>query len=708
MEAKQIETGDGAERPFEKVSENDIQTLSRDHPMSEFLKNNSGALKSMSEEDFTAAYAAQVKLSTLNDKKKLGSIGHSDKNSRSEAASNTGRESKENSSQASDSVNNFSAESSRGTSTPAPDTSITSGSGTGSGSSGLRESILNDSAATSSGAATLSSQDKLKSIVLKFTTLSEANTEAPSFTITEKGASVGRGSSNGVSVPSDARLALEGHAMIDNRDDRFYLTDGNHECAASLRIGMGVHSHRRWKLYVNSRFSAGNSIFQSNGLNAEGELLLEIIDGPLKGETRVITKEGATIGRSSDNKIAVPDRELSRRHSKIEYDASTHAFYVNDVGSTNGTYIQLVGPYGGSYRLNINDHILVGRTGFSVNRFDYGISEEIGHRQTMEDACAIVQHLNIASLSTNIKGGAGGVGGGGAGAGAGTVLFPQSFFGVFDGHGGAECSAFLSRNLHVNVANSIEEIAPALISLIAEEDACKSNVTRLAAQDSTNRLVMETIKRAFTTTDETFLKTSEFPEHGSTATTALLLGDKLYCSNTGDSRTMLCRRFSAVPLTTDHKPTREDEAARIKAAGGFIIGGRVVGELAVSRAFGDAGFKMGIQSIIGEETSVAGAAPDQQDNSDDMPATNWDQPLIIAEPDIEVVTIRPDDQFLLLACDGLFDVFSYDEIVAFVRDNMSKHGDAQRCCQNLSNEAIRVRNSRDNVSVILVVLNKWY
>lgn len=48
-------------------------------------------------------------------------------------------------------------------------------------------------------------------------------------------------------------------------------------------------------------------------------------------------------------------------------------------------------------------------------------------------------------------------------------------------------------------------------------------------------------------------------------------------------------------LSEDHKPGREDEAKRIRDAGGFVINGRVMGELAVSRAFGDVDFKKGLQ-----------------------------------------------------------------------------------------------------------------
>ena len=61
---------------------------------------------------------------------------------------------------------------------------------------------------------------------------------------------------------------------------------------------------------------------------------------------------------------------------------------------------------------------------------------------------------------------------------------------------------------------------------------------------------------------------------------------------------MLLRGFKPCPMTVDHKPAREDETRRIRDAGGFVINNRVMGELAVSRAFGDCEFKKGIQVIF--------------------------------------------------------------------------------------------------------------
>lgn len=179
-------------------------------------------------------------------------------------------------------------------------------------------------------------------IVLKFTTVSEGCNEAPSFTVTDLGAKIGSGVNNEIYVPSDIRLAAENHAMITYSNGSFYLSDGGYDHAASIRIGVGTSHKFLWYLERGARFSAGNSIFVSEGIDSNGFLALTIIDGPLKGDSRTITRKGATFGRSSENDFSIPDRELSRKHSRIEFDERVGKYLVCDVGSTNGTYMQLV------------------------------------------------------------------------------------------------------------------------------------------------------------------------------------------------------------------------------------------------------------------------------------------------------------------------------------------------------------------------------
>mmetsp|Transcript_100700 Transcript_100700/g.288587 ORF Transcript_100700/g.288587 Transcript_100700/m.288587 type:complete len:201 (+) Transcript_100700:1099-1701(+) len=198
------------------------------------------------------------------------------------------------------------------------------------------------------------------------------------------------------------------------------------------------------------------------------------------------------------------------------------------------------------------------------------------------------------------------------------------------------------------------------------------------------------------------MRTAGHAQAGSTATTVLLLGDRAYCGNVGDSRTVLCRSGEAVPLSDDHKPSREDEAARIKAAGGFIIHKRVMGELAVSRAFGDAEFKKGINEILGDDAPTAGSGG----RADNNPDTDLSKPLIIAEPEVQAVTLIPADDFLLLACDGLFDVLTNQEACDLILAEMARHGDVQRAAEALSRNAIDDCGSRDNVSILIVLLRQ--
>jgi len=149
------------------------------------------------------------------------------------------------------------------------------------------------------------------------------------------------------------------------------------------------------------------------------------------------------------------------------------------------------------------------------------------------------------------------------------------------------------------------------------------------------------------------------PEHeiqaGCTAVAALVRGRDLVVAWAGDSRGVLSRKGKAVPLSTDHKPNQERERSRITQAGGFVknMGGhyRVNGNLNLSRAIGDLKYKAN-QSIRPEEQ------------------------IITANPDITQNVIGPEDEFMVLACDGIWDVMSNQEVVDFVRGRLRTHAGA--------------------------------
>lgn len=160
---------------------------------------------------------------------------------------------------------------------------------------------------------------------------------------------------------------------------------------------------------------------------------------------------------------------------------------------------------------------------------------------------------------------------------------------------------------------------------------------------------------------------------GTTALLAIIEGSRLIVANVGDSRGVMCdSRGKAIPLSFDHKPQQMRERKRIKEAGGFITFNgvwRVAGILATSRALGDYPLK--------------------------------DKKLVIANPDIltfDLSNHKP--QFIILASDGLWDTFSNEEAVAFVRERLAE---PHMGAKSLTLQSY-YRGSLDNITVVVINL----
>lgn len=95
------------------------------------------------------------------------------------------------------------------------------------------------------------------------------------------------------------------------------------------------------------------------------------------------------------------------------------------------------------------------------------------------------------------------------------------------------------------------------------------------------------MKKAFLKLDSDVEKEDYAMDTGTTACVVLITPSEIYCSNSGDSRGVLCRDGKAIPLSEDHKPDNEDEIKRIHKANHMVEDSRVDGNLALSRAFGD-------------------------------------------------------------------------------------------------------------------------
>ncbi|KAG5607507.1 hypothetical protein H5410_028999 [Solanum commersonii] len=298
----------------------------------------------------------------------------------------------------------------------------------------------------------------------------------------------------------------------------------------------------------------------------------------------------------------------------------------------------------------------------------FGVTSVCGRRRDMEDAVAIHPSFckENSENSSNLH-----------------------FFGVYDGHGCSHVAMKCKDRMHEIVKNEVEkEETPwkeAMIqsfSLMDKEVVNYSSALRSSTSGSNCRCE---------------LQTPQCDAVGSTAVVAVVTPDKIIVSNCGDSRAVLCRNGVAIPLSVDHKPDRPDELNRIQEAGGRVIywdGARVLGVLAMSRAIGD----------------------------------NYLKPYVISEPEVTITDRTNEDECLILASDGLWDVVSNETACGVARmclqsrrppspagspgNDITVTGageSSDKACSDASillTKLALARHSSDNVSVVVVDLRK--
>jgi protein phosphatase PTC1 len=225
----------------------------------------------------------------------------------------------------------------------------------------------------------------------------------------------------------------------------------------------------------------------------------------------------------------------------------------------------------------------------------------------------------------------------------------QGFFAIYDGHGGKEAAIFAADNLHKLLAEEINK----------EADTMKDP-----------EKVLQALKRSFLATDEK-LKTAVPSHHGCTAVTCIVTGSgdnrHLYTANVGDARAVLCRDGKAIRLTEEHKASDTVEAKRITDGGGFIIHGRVNGQIIITRSLGD--------HLMKE--------------------------FIIGDPHLSHEKLTSKDTWLIVACDGLWDVVDDQPAVDFVLENASLP--APQISKKLLIKALQ-DGTTDNLSIMVIKL----
>ncbi|KAG2730777.1 hypothetical protein G9P44_005926 [Scheffersomyces stipitis] len=235
-----------------------------------------------------------------------------------------------------------------------------------------------------------------------------------------------------------------------------------------------------------------------------------------------------------------------------------------------------------------------------------------------------------------------------------------AFFGVYDGHGGEKAAIFTGNHLH---------------QIIKSTEAFEK-------KDYINAL-----KEGFLSCDQAILKDFYMrdDESGCAATSVIISEDKIVCGNAGDSRTIMSINGFAKALSYDHKPSNEGEKARICSAGGYVDMGRVNGNLALSRGIGDFEFKKNI----------------------DLPA---EEQIVTCYPDVIQHDINLDnDEFVILACDGIWDCLTSQKCVECVRRGIYERKSLTDICEEIMELCCAPTSDGsgigcDNMSIAIVAL----
>lgn len=158
-----------------------------------------------------------------------------------------------------------------------------------------------------------------------------------------------------------------------------------------------------------------------------------------------------------------------------------------------------------------------------------------------------------------------------------------------------------------------------------------------------------------------------------------------YTINLGDSRAVLCRGGHAIPLTSDHKPDRPDERQRIQKAGGFVgnFGG-------IARVYSASGAGLAVESQLSMYLAVSRAFGDRP--------LKTPSALVSCEPEIKRFQVDNDDLFIVMACDGIWDVMSNQDAVNIA---LAKYNDPKAAADAIVKEAYK-RGSADNLTATVI------
>jgi serine/threonine protein phosphatase PrpC len=285
-------------------------------------------------------------------------------------------------------------------------------------------------------------------------------------------------------------------------------------------------------------------------------------------------------------------------------------------------------------------HTLVGKGILGKKETRWALSSMQGWRVTQEDA-----HAHVMPIKSNAS---------------------MAFFGVFDGHGGDFTSKYVGDNClkFIEASDSYQRF------LKGGEKDVEKQATLLA----------QAMIEGYIDADESMKDVDAVKRgqdfSGSTGVSCLITETHIILANAGDSRAVLVSNNRTKFATQDQKPSDAKEVARVVAAGGTVTDGRVNGDLASARSFGDFRYKL----------------------DPNLPPAKQQ---ITVVPETTIIRRSDDDAMVVLACDGIWDVMSNFECTQLMLAAMRLGCGIGAACEKILEECL-MKSSGDNMSVLCV------
>ena len=255
-------------------------------------------------------------------------------------------------------------------------------------------------------------------------------------------------------------------------------------------------------------------------------------------------------------------------------------------------------------------------------------------------------------------------------------------FGVFDGHGGCEVAKFVSNHFvkeflsnpnyaKNDIKKALEENYYKMDKLMLEKEGSeellyeykKSKEEAEKIKENNKNAQIEMLRQVIDPKEQPDAKISMFT--GCTANVLVIHNNKLFFANAGDSRSVLCKKGQAYPMSIDHKPSIPAELKRIERAEGWVSDGRILGNLNISRGIGDSEYKLNNK-----------LKPEEQ--------------IISNFPDVKTESLTSDIDFVVIACDGIWDCKTNQEVCDFFEDKFKKEPGKKisKCIEELFDEIL--------------------